>query len=136
MDQISDMLTRVRNAQIAGHTTVRVPASKLKLAIAHVLQREKFVDAVAKEKDEKNTARENILITLRYEGENALRRAPVIAGIRRMSKPGRRHYVGKDAIRTVKNGYGISVVSTSQGVMTGSEARKKGLGGELLCEVW
>ena len=136
MDQISDMLTRVRNAQMAGHASVSIHASKLKMAIAEVLAKENFVGAVSKQKDPEKSVGEEICITLRYEGDDALRSKPTIAGIRRMSKPGKRYYVGKDAIRAVKNGYGIAVVSTSQGVMTGSDARKKGLGGELLCEVW
>lgn len=132
LDPISDMLTRIRNAQRAGHSEVSISFSKLKLAIAKILEKEGFLESVEKEKGDKF---EKILINLKYERVNS-KRIPVISEIRRVSKEGQRSYVKKNEIKKVKNNFGISIISTSKGVMTGKEAYKKGLGGELICEVW
>lgn len=132
-DPISDMLTRIRNAQQAGHKEVAVPFSKLKMVIAEILEKESLIELARKEKAGNF---EQIWITLAYRKVSNTKKEPVITGLRRVSRPGQRIYVGKDDIRKVKNGFGISVVSTSKGLMTGKEARKAGLGGELICEVW
>lgn len=133
LDPIADMLTRIRNAQRAGHKSVSVPASKLKLAIAEVLRERGFIEDVEKRTD---GAKANLEITLRYSSEAPLHRLPVIHEIRRVSREGRRVYAKKGEIHKVKNGYGVAVVSTSKGVMSGEDAHKKGLGGEYICEVW
>ncbi|NTW14870.1 MAG: 30S ribosomal protein S8 [Candidatus Moranbacteria bacterium] len=135
LDPIADMLTRIRNAQRAGHLSVSMPASKLKLAIAETLLSRGFIGGVAKHADETGK-KETLEITLRYVEKTLLRRDPAITGIRRVSKEGCRVYAKKGEIRKVKNGYGVAVISTSQGVMSGEDAYKKGLGGEYLCEVW
>jgi small subunit ribosomal protein S8 len=134
IDPISDMLTRIRNAQASRHAQVRIPASKLKLAIAHVLEREGFIEKVERETDEKG--HKYIIVTLTYVQISHARKAAKIKGIEQISKQGQRRYVRKDGLHDVKNGYGISIVSTSQGVMTGVDARRKGLGGELICRTW
>ena len=136
IDSISDMLTRLRNAYAVGHETVVMPMSKLKFSIAKVLEKEGFVDKVERVKDQKNEKFENIQLTLKYNQISSTKREPVIKGIRQVSKQGQRVYIKRDDIYKVKNGYGISVISTSQGVMSGKDAKKKGLGGEIICEVW
>jgi small subunit ribosomal protein S8 len=136
IDPISDMLTRIRNAHAAGHGAVVVPMSKLKFAIAKVLEKEKLVEKVERISSEKNEKFEDIRITLKYDRVSSTVKQPMIKGIRQISKQGQRRYVKKTDIHKVRNGYGIAVVSTSQGVMSGKEARKKGLGGELICELW
>lgn len=133
LDPISDMLTRIRNAQMAGHLEVAVPFSKLKMAIAGILEKENFVEMARKVETEKFDV---IKIALRYNQVSNTKKEAAITGIQRVSKSGQRIYVKKDVIRKVKNGYGISIVSTSKGLMTGGAARKMGLGGELICEVW
>jgi small subunit ribosomal protein S8 len=130
------MLTRIRNAYAAGHSKVVMPASKLKFAIAEVFVKENFVENVERVKDENNDKFENICITLKYDQISSTLRKPAIKGIHQISKQGQRTYIKKDDINKVKNGFGISVISTSQGVMTGKNARKKGLGGEVICELW
>lgn len=133
LDTISDMLTRIRNAQMAGHEVVEIPFSKLKLSIAKILEESDFIESA--EKDGEDTAKK-VRIKLKYEKISNNKKAPAIRGIKRVSKEGQRIYVKNSDIRSVKNGYGISVISTSRGVMTGGDARKKGLGGEVICEVW
>jgi small subunit ribosomal protein S8 len=132
IDPISDMLTRIRNSQNAGHLTMVMPASKMKLAIARLLEENNFVSDV-----EKNTAdnKDFIKIGLLYEKDGS-RTVPVIQGIKRVSHEGQRLYIKKEEIKKVKNGLGISVISTSKGIMTGAKARQLGLGGEFICEVW
>ena len=132
-DPISDMLTRVRNAQLAGHREVLMPFSKMKMVLAQILEKENFVQLVKRVKQD---AHEAISIVLRYDVVSNTQRTPAITGIERVSKVGQRVYVGKDEIERVKNGYGIAIISTSKGVMTGKEARKQGLGGEYICRVW
>ncbi len=128
-DPIADFLTRLRNAIIARKAKIELPSSKLKLRIAELLRDEGFLNAVeAKEDDKQGT----LTITLRYghDQRNA------IGGIRRVSRPGQRKYVAKDGLGRVRSGLGISVLTTSQGIMTDRAARKAGLGGEVICEVW
>ncbi len=133
LDPIADMLTRLRNAQAAGLASVRVPASKLKMAILNLLARENFIESVSVEED---GVKKNILVTLKYEQVSLTKKRSAIQDIVRMSKEGRRMYVKRNEVTKVKNGYGIAVLSTSQGVMTGGEAYAKGLGGEYICQVW
>ncbi len=133
IDPISDMLTRIRNAQSAGKDTTVMPFSNLKLAIAKILKDKGYIEKFKKE-IEGNIS--NIRVTLKYEKVAANRKTPKICGIKRVSKEGKRIYIGKKDIKKIKQGYGISIVSTSRGVMTGEEARKIGVGGELLCEIW
>lgn len=129
-DPISDMLTRIRNATMARHERVSVPASRLKRAVAEILASEGYVSSVQTESGD--DGRESLTLVLKYGRD----RSPVIEGIRRVSRPGRRVYVACDDIAKVRSGLGISVLSTSRGVMSDREARKQGVGGELLCEVW
>lgn len=133
LDPISDMLTRIRNAQIAGHQEVVMPFSNLKMAIAKILQEQKFIESAKKEAGEKFSS---LRLVLRYDVSQRTKKIPAISGISRISRQGQRVYAKKDGIKRVKNGYGISVISTSRGLMTGDEARRKGLGGEVICEVW
>ena len=121
------MLTRIRNASRVQLPAVEVPHSKTKESIAHILKKEGYVSEVAVE----GKAIKKITLKLKYEGKRS-----VIEGLRRVSTPGLRRYVGATKIPQVRGGLGISVVSTSQGVMTGTQARKNNLGGELICYVW
>lgn len=127
-DPIADMLTRIRNGQMASKTSVSMPASKLKLAIANVLADEGYIlGAGVSEEGAKRT----LTIDLKYyEGR------PVIEEIQRASRPSLRKYVGKDDVPTVRGGLGVSIVSTSRGVMSDRAARKAGIGGEVLCTVF
>lgn len=133
LDPIADLLTRIRNAQRAGHKEVVIPASKLKMSIVKILEKERFIEKVAREK-EGNT--ESIRVGLKYIQVSPTRKDPAIREIKRVSRQGQRIYIKKENIRKVKNGYGIAVVSTSKGVMTGRDAYRQGLGGEYICEVW
>jgi small subunit ribosomal protein S8 len=126
-DTISDMLTRIRNASRVLLPEVEMPHSRMKESIAHILKKEGYVSNVAVE----GKTIKKIKVRLKYEGKRS-----VIEGLRRVSTPGLRRYVGATEIPRVLNGMGISVVSTSQGVMTGTQARKSNLGGELICYVW
>ena len=128
-DPIADLLTRIRNAITARKAKVIVPASKLKLRLAEILQEEGFVNAVSHEDNDKQGL---ITIELRYDHNNR----NAIEGIRRVSRPGQRSYVRKDHLPKVRSGLGVAILTTSKGVMTERAARKAGLGGELLCEVW
>ena len=133
-DPIADMLTRIRNALSAGHGTVSFPSSKLKLSIANILKEEGFVEEVAELKSE-DAPQPTLHLTLKYVGVRR-ERQPVIAGLERVSKPGRRVYARKKDIPWVLSGMGVAILSTPQGVMTGARARKLGVGGEVLCKVW
>ncbi len=126
-DPISDMLTRIRNASRALLPVVEVPHSKMKESIAGILKREGYIAEVAVESKPFKT----IKIRLKYQGKKS-----VIEGLRRISSPGLRRYVGATDIPRVRGGMGVAVVSTSEGIMTGLQARKKNIGGELLCYVW
>ena len=129
-DPIADMLTRVRNAASAGHDTVAMPASRLKMDLARLLRDEGYIQKVELVDTEKPTA--TIKITLKY----GPRRQPIFRGIRRASKPGRRVYVGWREIPRVQGGLGIAILTTAQGVITDRQARAAKVGGELLCMVW
>jgi small subunit ribosomal protein S8 len=133
-DPIADMLTRVRNGLAAGHLNVSMPSSKLKVAIAQILQSEGFVEAfeVVKPDDGPQPV---LRIQMKYVGLRRKRR-PVITGIERVSRPGRRVYVGKAEIPWVRSGVGVAILTTPKGVMTGLKAREMGIGGEVLCKVW
>lgn len=128
-DPIADMLTRIRNAQTARLETVLVPVSKMKKAIAEILLNEGYVSKVEYLDDK---VQGNIKITLKYESGNK----KVITGLKRISKPGLRIYANADEIPSVLNGLGIAIISTSKGVVTDKEAKKLGLGGEVLAYVW
>ena len=128
-DPIADMLTRIRNAQTARHETVMVPDSKTKRAIANILLNEGYI---AKVDVIENKVQGNIKITLKYTDKNT----KVITGIKRISKPGLRIYAQLEDLPKVLNGLGIAIISTSKGIVTDKEARKLGLGGEVLAYVW
>jgi small subunit ribosomal protein S8 len=128
-DPIADMLTRIRNASRARHTEVVVPASRTKRQIARILKDEGFIEEVMEAQD---GGHPTLRITLKYVGG----KAPVVSGLKRISKPGLRVYAGKTDIPRVLGGLGIVIVSTSQGIMTGAQARKAQLGGEVLAFVW
>lgn len=130
-DPIADLLTCVRNALRARHPKVDVPSAKIKAEIARVLKEEGFI-AAYKVIDENK--RKVLRLYLKYTPDK--QKEGVISGIRRISTPGRRIYLGKDELRRVLGGLGISIVSTSKGIMTGRAARRAGVGGEVLCEVW
>jgi small subunit ribosomal protein S8 len=133
-DPIADLLTRIRNAHMAGHTTVSLPSSKLKAAIAQILKQEGFIEdfTVATEEGD---VQGSLRLTLKYVGIRRERR-PVISGIERVSTPGRRVYAGRKDIPWVLSGMGIAILSTPKGVMTGTRARQLGVGGEVICKVW
>ena len=126
-DPISDMLTRIRNANNALLPLVSVPHSKLKESIAGILKREGYIQDFSVE----GQLPRNLKLKLKYQGKKS-----VIEGLRRVSTPGLRRYVGSTDIPRVRGGLGVAVLSTSEGLMTGNQARKKNLGGELLCYVW
>lgn len=128
-DPITDMFNRIKNAQAVNHQTVAIPFSKLKFEIAKVLEKQGFIEKIEK-KGKK--VKKIIEITLKYDKD----KTPAISGIKRISKPGQRIYRPAVNIKKVRGGYGILVVSTSEGLMTNKEARKKKLGGEIICEVW
>ncbi|MEB3214151.1 MAG: 30S ribosomal protein S8 [Leptolyngbyaceae bacterium] len=129
-DTISDMLTRIRNANLARHETVYVPSTKMTRNIAKVLCDEGFIQDFA---DEGEGIQRNIVISLKYKGRN---RQPIIKKLQRVSKPGLRVYSGRRNLPRVLGGIGIAIISTSHGVMTDRDARRQGVGGEVLCYVW
>ena len=133
-DPISDMLTYVRNAVMAGHNVVALPSSKIKTAIAGILKDEGYISNY-EVVDGKVAGSKVLRIRLKYVGERRERR-PVITGLERVSRPGRRVYTGKREIPWVLSGIGIAILSTPKGVMTGRRARQLGVGGEVLCKVW
>ena len=127
---ISDMLTRLRNANLAKHQIVEVPSTKMTRNIASILLEEGFIQSFEEIGENFNA---QLLLSLKYKGKN---RQPVITALRRVSKPGLRVYANRKELPRVLGGLGIAVMSTSQGVMTDSKARHQGLGGEVLCYVW
>jgi len=129
-DPIADMLTRIRNAVRARHPRVDIPHSRLKEGLAEILKKEGFVDAVAVVRPKEGFPL--IRIALRYSPEGE----PLISGVERVSRPGRRVYCSKGEIPQVLGGLGVSVLSTSRGLMSGEDCRKTGVGGEILCNVW
>ncbi|HEX9029533.1 MAG TPA: 30S ribosomal protein S8 [Anaerolineales bacterium] len=134
IDPIGDMLTRIRNAVMVGHNTVAMPSSKLKVAIAKILKDEGYVGGY-EVVDGKTAGQKVLRVRLKYVGERRERR-PVITGLERISRPGRRVYTGKQDIPWVLSGMGVAIVSTPKGVMTGQRARQLGVGGEVICKVW
>jgi small subunit ribosomal protein S8 len=128
-DPIADMLTRIRNASMVQHKQVVIPTSKIKVSIAKILQEEGFIEGYSVTADKPQG---NLVLRLKYTG----RGEPVLTGLERVSKPGKRVYTGHQDIPWVRAGLGISIVSTPKGLMTGRQARRNRLGGELLCNVW
>lgn len=131
-DPIADFLTRVRNGARASHETVLIPSSKLKRELARILKEQGYIDGYTIEAANADFPAERIRIKLKYTGN----RRPVIQGIQRVSRPGQRTYVGHSEIPKIQGGLGTAIISTSQGVMTGHEARSKGVGGEVVAKVW
>lgn len=128
-DPIADMLTRLRNANQAMHKETSIPASKIKLGIIKILKDHGFIsDYVVEEDGPKKT----IKVTMKY-GPN---KEFVLQGVKRMSRGGRRYYVNRDNVPRVQGGLGVAILTTSQGILTDAEARKQGIGGELICKVW
>lgn len=128
-DPIGDMLTRIRNAALARKKVVELPASKLKEAVAHILKSEGFLTSVST--STQGAVKSTLRLEIAYSGKK-----PVLTGLKRVSKPGLRLYVNRKTIPVVMGGTGIAIVSTPGGVMSGKAAKQKGMGGELLCEVW
>ena len=133
-DPISDMLTRIRNGVMAGHALVAVPSSKLKVEIAKIMKDEGYLEGFEIVESEQSVEK-TLRIKIKYVGERRARR-PVISGVERVSKPGRRVYTKKQDIPWVLSGIGVAILSTPKGVMTGARARQLGVGGEILCKVW
>nr|YP_009296139.1 ribosomal protein S8 [Schizymenia dubyi]AOM65074.1 ribosomal protein S8 [Schizymenia dubyi] len=129
-DTVSDMLTRIRNANLAKHQIVQVPATKMTRNIVKVLQEEGFIYTF---EEIENDSRKYLLISLKYKGKNKL---PIITSLKRISKPGLRVYANYKELPKVLGGIGIAIISTSKGVMTDRHARNVGLGGEVLCYIW
>lgn len=128
MDPIADMLTLIRNGLAVKKDSISVPYSDVKFEIAKILKKEKFIEEVEKKG---RKIKKTIEIKLKYDDSE-----PAISGLRKISKPGQRIYRAARQIRKVKGGHGISIISTSKGLMTGKQARKSSIGGELLCEIW
>jgi small subunit ribosomal protein S8 len=133
-DPISDMLTRIRNAVMNSQNEVAMPASKIKAEVARILKEEGYVENFEVVDDDLPTKRV-LRIWLKYVGERR-QRNPVISGVERISRPGRRVYTRKQDIPWVLSGMGITIISTPKGVMTGQRARQLGVGGEIICKVW
>jgi small subunit ribosomal protein S8 len=129
-DPIADMLTRIRNAALAQHESTRMPASKIKKAIAQILKQEGYISDFRDETSDRG--KPELRVVLKYAGG----KRAAFEGLKRVSRPGRRVYVGHTDIPRVLSGLGVSILSTSSGVMTDRDARQKKVGGELLCEVW
>jgi len=131
-DPISDFLTRLRNAAKAQHQDVTVPSSKLKRELARILEEQGYIEGWEVRPPDPGRPGEQITVTLKYTNE----RKPVISGMQRVSRPGRRTYVDRDHIPRIQGGMGTAIISTSLGVMTGHEARQQGVGGEVVARVW
>lgn len=131
-DPIADLLTRIRNAIRAAHTTVEIPSSTAKVNVVKILQEQGYIDSFEVLDPAEGRPFPQIRIVLKYTTD----RRSAISGLRRVSRPGRRHYVGAGNIPKVFGGLGTAIVSTSRGVMTGHDARKAGVGGEVMAEVW
>ncbi|MCC7540975.1 MAG: 30S ribosomal protein S8 [Deltaproteobacteria bacterium] len=129
-DPIADMLTRIRNATMARLDRTEMPASKLKTRVAEILKSEGYISDWRT--SDEDAQPKSLTVFLRYGSGGR----PAIAGLKRSSRPGRRVYVGNDGIPQVRNGLGVAILSTSRGVMSDRDARRHGVGGELLCEVW
>src|SRR5215217_6775940 len=131
-DPIADFLTRIRNAITAAHETVEIPASKLKRELARILDEQGYIDSWDVEAPNADHPGEVIRVKLKYTSD----RRSAISGLRRVSRPGQRHYVPATAIPKVQGGLGTAILSTSKGVMTGHDARREKVGGEVVAEVW
>lgn len=129
-DTISDMLTRIRNASLARHQTTEVPSTRMTRSIAEVLVSEGFISSV---EEVGEAPKKNLVLGLKYKGKN---RKPIITALKRVSRPGLRMYSNRKDLPRVLGGIGIAIVSTSSGIMTDRDARKTGVGGEVLCYVW
>lgn len=129
-DTIADMLTRIRNANLARHQTTKVPATKMTRSIAKVLQNEGFIGEFVEDGE---GVQKQLVISLKYKGKN---RQPIITALKRVSKPGLRVYSNRKDLPRVLGGIGIAIISTSSGIMTDREARRQNVGGEVLCYVW
>jgi small subunit ribosomal protein S8 len=129
-DTIADMLTRIRNANLARHQTTEVPSTRMTRSIAKVLREEGFISDFTEAGE---GAKRNLVIALKYKGKN---RQPIISALKRVSKPGLRVYSNRKELPRVLGGIGIAIISTSSGIMTDRDARRQGLGGEVLCYVW
>ena len=134
IDPIAAMLTRIRNGVMAGHSLVAMPSSKLKVEIAKIMKDEGYLEGFEVVESEQ-LPQKVLRLKIKYVGERRERR-PVISGIERISKPGRRVYTKKQEIPWVLSGIGVAIISTPKGVMTGSRARQLGVGGEIICKVW
>jgi small subunit ribosomal protein S8 len=128
-DPIADMLNRISNGLLARHKQVTLPSSKIKVAVARILKEEGYIKNYQVTRDEPQPS---LRIVLKYDDD----RQPIISKIRRISKPGRRMYVGRDEIPWVLNGMGVAILSTPRGIITGQQARRLKVGGEVLCYVW
>jgi len=128
-DTIADMLTRIRNANMARHQTTQIPATKMTRSIAKVLQNEGFIGEF---QESEEGVKRNLVVSLKYKGN----RQPLITALKRISKPGLRVYSNRKELPRVLGGIGIAIISTSSGIMTDREARRQGLGGEVLCYIW
>ena len=133
-DPIADMLTRIRNAVLSGHAQVAMPSSNIKIEIAKILKEEGFLDGYEVVEGEK-VSEKVLRMKIKYVGERRERK-PVITGLERVSKPGRRIYTRKQDIPWVLSGLGVAILSTPKGVMTGVRARQLNVGGEILCKIW
>jgi small subunit ribosomal protein S8 len=133
-DPIADMLTRIRNAVMAGQVMTAMPSSKMKAAIAKILKDEGFIENF-EIVDGDRPGHKVLRVRLKYIGERRNRK-PVLTGLERISRPGRRVYTGKKDIPWVLSGMGVAIISTPKGMMTGQKARKMGIGGEIVCKVW
>ena len=131
-DPIADFLTRIRNGIQAAHETVDIPASRFKVELARILREQGYINGYEVEAPNADHPGEVLRVTLKYTED----RRPAIQGLRRVSRPGQRHYAPAGGIRKVQGGMGTSIVSTSVGVLTGHEARQQGVGGEVVAEVW
>ncbi|MFH1423925.1 MAG: 30S ribosomal protein S8 [Candidatus Nealsonbacteria bacterium] len=129
MDQINNMFNSIKNAQVVLLPQIEVDFSNLKYEIAKLLERRGFVGKVAR--TGKGASNKTLEIVLKYDNK-----VPAISGIKRVSRPGQRIYLAAQKIKSVRGGYGFSIISTSKGLMTGSEAKKQNLGGEMICEIW
>jgi small subunit ribosomal protein S8 len=131
-DPIADFLTRIRNGIIASHEEVLIPSSNLKREMARILREQGYINGFELLPPDEEHPGERVRVQLKYSED----RRPAISGLRRVSRPGQRHYAPAGGIRKVQGGMGTSIVSTSRGVMTGHEARRAGVGGEVVAEVW
>jgi len=134
-DPISDMLTRIRNGVMIGQATVAMPRTRIKAEIARILKEEGYIEGYEEVESEDNGKQAVLRVKLKYVGERRSRK-PVITGLERDRRPGRRVYTQKQDIPWVLSGMGISILSTPKGIMTGQRARQLGVGGEILCKVW